>query len=246
MQQARQPVVAVRPDGPELEFRRLLCPVDSSPVARHGLRNAIRLARAFKGELVVLSIIPELSWLGAAVETGVFAGAQEQHAADWEDEFTRFLEPIDFSGVNWRRDLRFGSPHRAIVQATREHRADLIVMGATGRTGLVRMMMGSTTRRVLQDLPCSILTVHDQDLPSEEPEEEDLRIGRLLYAEAKALLEAGTYEAALVKLDQVLTHNPFHLPALAARAEACEKLGQHERSERCRRRIEVLRHDLLV
>jgi hypothetical protein len=135
-----------------------------------------------------------------------------------------------------------GTPHRAIVQAAREHQTDLVVMGATGRTGLVRMMMGSVTRRVLQDLPCSILTVHDEDLFMEELDEEDVRISRLLYAEAKALMEAETYEAALAKLDQVLAHNPYHLPALASRTEACEKLGQHERANRCRRRLELLKH----
>jgi nucleotide-binding universal stress UspA family protein len=246
MEHARQPVLAVRPGEETVAFRRLLCPVDFSSVARRGLRNAIRLARALEAQLIVLSVVPELSWLGAAVETGVFAGAQEQHVADWEEEFARFLEQTDFSGVKWSRDQRLGRPDRAIIEAAREYGADLIVMGATGHTGLVRIMMGSVTRGVLHDLPCSIFTVHDEDLLAGEPDEEDLRIARLLYAEAKALMDAGTYEPALAKLDQVLAHNPFHVPALTARAEACEKLGQLERADRCRRRVEMLRHEMLV
>jgi hypothetical protein len=37
-------------------------------------------------------------------------------------------------------------------------------MGATGRSGLVRLLLGSTTRRVLAELPCSLLTVKQNDL----------------------------------------------------------------------------------
>lgn len=246
MQHARQPVLAVRPGGPAVEFRKLLCPVDFSAVSRRGLRNAIRLAKCFQGELVVLSVVPELSWLGAAVETGVLAGAQDQHVTHWEDEFTRFLDESDFSGVKWRRDLRMGPPDRGIVLSAREHLADLIVMGATGRTGLARLMLGSVTQRVLQNLPCSVLTVHEEDLFLQGPDEEDVRVGRLLYAEAKGLLEAGDRNVALTKLTQALAHNPFNLPALTALAELCEKHGQHERASRCRRRIELLRQDILV
>lgn len=75
----------------------------------------------------------------------------------------------------------------------------------------------------------------------DKPDEEEIRVSRLLYAEGKALLDAGTHEAALAKLDQVLAHNPYHLPALGARATGWEKLGEHERADHCRQRIEWLR-----
>ena len=40
-------------------------------------------------------------------------------------------------------------------------------------------------------------------------------------AEAKALLEAGQRDLALIKLDQALIHNPYHVLALEAREELC-------------------------
>jgi nucleotide-binding universal stress UspA family protein len=246
IQRARQPVLAVRPASPGVEFRRILCPIDFSPVSRRGLQNAICLTRAFNGELVVLSVVPEVSWLGAAVETGVLAGAKEQHAAHWETEFERFLQETDFAGVTWTRELVGGTPAREIAESARRTGADLIVMGTTGHAGLARLMMGSVTQRVLQDLPCSILTMHDEGLFAEEPDEEDLRVSRLLFAEAEALLSAKSYQPALEKLDQALMRNPFHVLALHARARACEALGQTDRAKRCLRRAEILTSEASV
>ena len=54
------------------------------------------------------------------------------------------------------------------VAAAQEHEADVICMGSTGPTGFIRVLMGSVTRHVLQDLPCSLLTVKDEHL-IEEP-----------------------------------------------------------------------------
>ncbi|MBI1901147.1 MAG: universal stress protein [Planctomycetia bacterium] len=241
MQHSRQPVLAVLPGGPAAAFRTIVCPVDGSAVSRRGLTNAIRLAKAFGGRLIVLTVIPELSWLGATVETGVFIGAKKQHEANWRQDLAEFMQSMNFAGVNFSQDVRSGDPEREIARAAREHGADVIVMGATGRSGLAEMLMGSVTRGVLQGLPCSLLTVQDEDVLLRELSDEEVRTGELLYAEAKALLETGAYEAALAKLDQALARNPLHVPALEARAVACEKTGQHSRAERCRRHAQALR-----
>lgn len=45
----------------------------------------------------------------------------------------------------------------------REHKADLVVMGAVARWGLRRAIVGSTAERVLDDLPCDILIVKRQE-----------------------------------------------------------------------------------
>jgi universal stress protein E len=51
---------------------------------------------------------------------------------------------------------------REILPAfAREHKADLVIMGAVARSGLKRRMIGSTAEHVLDHLPCDILIVHD-------------------------------------------------------------------------------------
>jgi nucleotide-binding universal stress UspA family protein len=243
LEHALTPVLAIRTGEPPARFQKILCPVDHSGASRRGLRNAIRLARALAGEIVVLTVVPDVSWLSAAVETGHLAGGKAEHEKAWRHDFEKFLSGISFDDVKLTKEIRSGVPHQQIIQAARYHCTDLIVMGATGRSGLVRLLLGSVTRRVLQDLPCSLLTVKEEELV-EEAFEGDLRFLDLLTAQGRELLHAGAHEAALSKFRRVLAHNPFHLPALKGLAETLEKLGRHDQALYYRRRVEDMTTNL--
>ncbi|CAE6740054.1 universal stress protein [Nitrospira defluvii] len=52
-----------------------------------------------------------------------------------------------------------GSPAEAILSAAERHRADLIVMGSKGLTGIDRFLIGSVSRKVARHGPCSVLVV---------------------------------------------------------------------------------------
>jgi nucleotide-binding universal stress UspA family protein len=49
-----------------------------------------------------------------------------------------------------------GDPRSAIVEAAETWRADLIVMGSHGRSGLDRFLLGSVSERVARHAPCSV------------------------------------------------------------------------------------------
>jgi universal stress protein A len=52
-----------------------------------------------------------------------------------------------------------GLPADEILRAARRARADLIVMGTHGRTGVSRVFMGSVAERVVRESRCPVLTV---------------------------------------------------------------------------------------
>ena len=60
--------------------------------------------------------------------------------------------PIDVVG-------RTGDPATTIVDEAREWRADLIVMGSHGRTGLAGLLLGSVAKAVVSHAPCSVEVV---------------------------------------------------------------------------------------
>jgi universal stress protein E len=234
--QAPQPVLAVRPGDPPLEFKKILCPVDQSNTSARGLRNAVRLAKVFGGEIIVLTVIPEVSWLTAAVETGEFVDAKAEHAAEWVQEFERFMADIDLSGVVSKREVRDGAPHERIVAAANEHRVDLIMMGATGRTGLVRALLGSTTRRLVRSLPCSLLTIKQESV-LEDLFENDVRRIELLSAKAQDSFDGGAFRQAIAKYEQILSRDPFHLGAMEGLRSSHDQLGEKEEADGYRRRL---------
>lgn len=171
VQHATQPVLAIRPGTAPVRFAKILCAVDHSDVSRDGLQTAIGLAKACGGALVVVSVVPPLRWFDKtsivpplqwfdgddAIRTLQHANAE--HDKNWRAEFPRFLERVKFGNVPWNNEIRAGDPSAEIVAAAQKHQADLIVMGATGRSGVRRLLMGSVVRHVLRQLPCSLLTV---------------------------------------------------------------------------------------
>lgn len=237
---AEQPVLAVRPGTPRIDFKKILCPVDQSSTSARGLRNAVRLAKILGSEIIVLSVVPEVNWLTAALETGDLADVKTAYANEWVQELDKFLIGFDLADVCWRKEIRCGLPHQQIVASAIEHASDLILMGTSGRTGLVQVLLGSTTRRLLRELPCSVLTVK-QDKLLEDAFDNDIRNIASHLAEAWTSFSAGNFIPAIVKYRLVLTRNPFHLAALEGLVASHEKLGETEAAERYRRRLESAR-----
>jgi nucleotide-binding universal stress UspA family protein len=224
IQHARRPVLAIRPGEPTAKFRKILCPVDMSAVSSRGMADAIQLARALRGHLIVLTVVPEPGWFSLVVEARSLAESRAEHTRDWRERFEQFLTTAPLGGVSWEKEVRSGIPYEEIALSAAKHQADLIVMGSTGRTGLSRFWIGSVTRRVIQRLPCSLLTVKPDESIEENFASEVTT--HLLYAEGSALLAARSYPAALVKFDQVLSRDPHHALALEGRREALVHLQQ--------------------
>jgi nucleotide-binding universal stress UspA family protein len=78
------------------------------------------------------------------------------------DELAREMtERLQSRGFTAEVDRRDGDAATEILAAARASRADLIVMGTRGRTGLTRLVLGSVARNVLQHAKCSVLVVRE-------------------------------------------------------------------------------------
>jgi nucleotide-binding universal stress UspA family protein len=55
--------------------------------------------------------------------------------------------------------VREGYPATVIQEEAEEQRADLIVIGTRGLSGLKHLLLGSVAERVVQKAPCPVLTV---------------------------------------------------------------------------------------
>jgi nucleotide-binding universal stress UspA family protein len=153
------PVIAVPPKGAPPQFKRILCPVDQSSASAEGLAYAAALASKYGGELIVMTVVPKVSLIVAAADARQFEDARLIHDSHWRDDFKAFLDAHPISGVQVTTHVGAGRPHEQIIAAAKERHCDAIVMGATGRSGLARVLIGSTTRRILDDLPCSLVVV---------------------------------------------------------------------------------------
>lgn len=56
-------------------------------------------------------------------------------------------------------EILFGSPESRIVEAAREFKADLVVVGSHGYSTWERLLLGSVSDAVVHHVPCSVLVV---------------------------------------------------------------------------------------
>lgn len=78
------------------------------------------------------------------------------------DELAREMAAkLQNAGLTAEGDRRDGDAATEILAAASASKADLIVVGTHGRTGLKRLVLGSVARNVLQHATCSVLVVRD-------------------------------------------------------------------------------------
>lgn len=143
-------------------YTRILVPVDGSPTATAGVREAIRLARGWKVAIRFIHVVDKLSLmqnlLPARVITETIKGMQRAGQAALEN--ARGLAARDH--LDAQAVLRVpakGSVADAIAAEAARWKAELIVMGSHGQRGDSRMMMGSTAQEVIKRARSPVLLV---------------------------------------------------------------------------------------
>jgi nucleotide-binding universal stress UspA family protein len=137
-------------------FQQILCPVDFSEHSRQALASAALLTSRRKGRLTVIFVEHPLLMAAAA------AGYDEKAILEkGRKELSRFVErtvgPYGLPKSSVTVEAVFGEPHEQITALAQRLKADLVVMGAHGYTGANKLMLGSTTHRLLRKLPIPIL-----------------------------------------------------------------------------------------
>lgn len=130
-------------------FQTILCPVDFSDHSQQALAYAALLASRSKGHLVVIFVEDPLLVAAAAV-----AYDEKTLLDKGRRELRRLVEktvaPYGLRVDNVTLDVAVGRPHEEIAWTAERLKCDVIVMGAHGRTGTNKLMLGSTTHRILR------------------------------------------------------------------------------------------------
>ena len=146
-------------------FKKILVPVDFSPCSRQAFWVALKLARLFDAQLLLLHVIDTkaldaLNALGLALPSG--EKLQRKRLAHQARLLARGLLQIkEARGLKITRFLREGKPFAEIARTARMEKVDLVVMGSYGgQTGdVTRIFFGSTAEKVVRTVNCPVLCV---------------------------------------------------------------------------------------
>jgi nucleotide-binding universal stress UspA family protein len=143
--------------------RRVLHPTDFSKASGSAFARAVTEAKDRRSELVLVHVLSPVIPMAGAGEAYLAPSVYEQmskSAKAWaQKQMDRLLAKAKAARVRARGLLLEGVAHEQIVRAAKRQRADLIVLGTHGRTGVARFFLGSVAARVAATAPCPVLTV---------------------------------------------------------------------------------------
>jgi nucleotide-binding universal stress UspA family protein len=132
----------------------ILFPTDFSTLGQKALELATSLARDRSAKLLIIHVEePPVAYGGGEM----YYGIEEPNREELQRMLSKVV-PTDPT-VGYEHRLCIGSPAEAIVHLAEKEGVDMIVMPTHGRTGLVRLLMGSVAEEVVRKTKCPVLTV---------------------------------------------------------------------------------------
>lgn len=155
---------------------------DFSETSYRAVETAVRIARFDKAALRIVHVAmppgPGIDYTGDPL--GLWPGQPVELVESWNayraslgPRLEKFVEPLaaELSGVNARLEIfEHGHYGRGIAAYAEDHRADLLVLGAQGRSNLRYALLGSTAERALSELSCSALVVKPAGIATDPSE----------------------------------------------------------------------------
>ncbi|MDH5586136.1 MAG: universal stress protein [Nitrospirota bacterium] len=166
IQRAPCPVLSIPDRSPEetagmhaltIQPRQIVLPIDFSDCSMDAYEYAVEVAKWFDAPLTLVCAIEPLSYsLDFSLTHPLEDKANRKKVVQRLEELTKLL--VD-EGLSAHYELVEKPSVEAIMETSATQQADLVVMGTHGRKGLSRLLLGSTTAKILQLSPYPILTV---------------------------------------------------------------------------------------
>lgn len=141
---------------------RILIGVDDSPHSHAAVEYVRKMTWPKDSTIQVLSVVRPVVALYAEayVPAAPYIGELNEDTVRFHQETAANAErELQGAGLKTDAKILHGDPRIELVEAARAARADLLVVGSHGRTGVAKLMMGSVASHVVAHAPCSVLVV---------------------------------------------------------------------------------------
>jgi nucleotide-binding universal stress UspA family protein len=140
-----------------MSFQRILIAIDQGPIAARAMEVGADLAKALGAQIALVHVVdPKLA---SAPEGGY---PPSVILDEFRQEGRQLLKAASLrigGDPPPREYLVEGNSSREIIKTAGEWKADLIVLGTHGRSGISRVFLGSTAEGVVRNSPIPVLTV---------------------------------------------------------------------------------------
>ncbi len=134
----------------------------------HGVYGqAVELAGRFDADLLAANVInvrdvqsvSSIEAMGYNVHSGDYTrGVKEER----REQIEKLIEGFDFPRERVSIKIRIGHPLEQILELVQEENADMVVIGAKGRTNLPQLLVGSVAEKVFRHSPVTVVSYREK------------------------------------------------------------------------------------
>ncbi len=142
-------------------MKNILVPIDFSVQAEYAARVASDIARHTNSKILLLHMlelptgIVDPSSYGSSNNTPTsLLFLKRAH-----EKFENFKKQPYFDGIEMEDSVLFHKAYDGIINESKKHKADLIVMGSQGTSGFEEMLVGSNTEKVVRNSDVPVLVI---------------------------------------------------------------------------------------
>jgi nucleotide-binding universal stress UspA family protein len=138
-------------------YDTILVATDGSESSTAAVEQGVAIAAGHDATVRFLHVVDvgtEMSAAGVGTVAEELTESLQQRA---DEALGDALDRADDAGVTAERTTLEGVPHEAIADVSADEDVDLVVLGASGRSGLTERLLGSTTDRVARTVEVSVL-----------------------------------------------------------------------------------------
>lgn len=140
-------------------YKKIVLPTDGSGYAEQVADRAGKLI-AEDGEIIVVSVAGKLTSSAFQSRKNV-KKVNADLKKEAEDAVEHMASILD-DNLNVRKVVKTGFPAEEIKELAEEENADIIVISASGKSGLHRFIIGSVAEEVLKNSDIDVLLVHNK------------------------------------------------------------------------------------
>lgn len=136
-------------------YNKILVAIDGSEQSFEALKKAIEASIKNEAKLFLITVINTSSW---STDAQIYQLLLSESKNMGEDTISKAKKQIP-KDIEYHTELLNGNPKSGIVQFAKENDIDLVILGATGKGAITRVLVGSTSAYVVNHAPCDVLIV---------------------------------------------------------------------------------------
>lgn len=144
----------------KMKWNKIICPVDFSRISLDALELSTELAQTCGGCVIVVHVLePIIAPTDFTFGPLSMTDVEDKLAIRAMESLKEMIPKLSLPSDRIEIKVARGIASQEIIKVAEETKADLIVMGTHGYTGLTHALLGSTAERVVRRAPCPVLTM---------------------------------------------------------------------------------------